>query len=112
MDQYLKSLEPARQAPLTEERDLILGAVPDTVETMRYRMPTYDYAGEMPCAFGSQKRYMSLYMDTEIVARNKPELSHLSLGKSCIRFKKIEELPPETIKVMLEETVRIIESDA
>ena len=31
-------------------RDLILDTVPDAEETMKHRMPTYDYAGEMLCA--------------------------------------------------------------
>jgi uncharacterized protein YdhG (YjbR/CyaY superfamily) len=48
---------------------------------------------------------MSLYMDTELVAKYQEELGHLNCGKSCIRFKKIDELPLETIERMIWETV-------
>ena len=105
VDAYLDDLEPERRAPLTELRALILEVVPDAVETMRYRMPTYEYEGEMLCAFASQKHYMSLYMDVSLVSKHKEELRHLSVGKSCIRFKSIEELPLNTIRLMLKETV-------
>jgi uncharacterized protein YdhG (YjbR/CyaY superfamily) len=68
-------------------------------------MPTYDYAGEGLCAFASQKHYMSLYMDVELVAKHKDELSHLNPGKSCIRFTELDTLPLETVKQILRETV-------
>jgi uncharacterized protein YdhG (YjbR/CyaY superfamily) len=100
----MEDLDPERRAALTELRSLILEAAPDLVETMKYRMPTYEYNEGMFCAFASQKHYMSLYMDTEIVAKHKEDLAGLNLGKSCIRFRKLEQLPLDTIKVMLHET--------
>jgi uncharacterized protein YdhG (YjbR/CyaY superfamily) len=102
---YLEGLDPDRQAALTELRKLILDAVPDVVETTRYRMPTYDYGDHMLCAFASQKHYMSLYMDTEIVGRYRGDLDNLSIGKSCIRFKRLEDLPLDTVRLMLTDTV-------
>jgi uncharacterized protein YdhG (YjbR/CyaY superfamily) len=85
----------------------VLETVPHAVETMRYRMPTYDYRDHMLCAFASQKRYMSLYMDTDIVDKHRADLAHLDLGKSCIRFRRLDQLPLDTIELMLEETVQI-----
>jgi uncharacterized protein YdhG (YjbR/CyaY superfamily) len=107
VEEYLESLEPKRRAALTELRSLVLASVPDAVETMRYRMPTYDYREQMLCAFASQKRYMSLYMDTEIVDKHREELAHLDLGKSCIRFRSLDQLPLDTIELMLGETVQL-----
>ena len=106
VDEYLSSLEPERRNPLTRLRALISEAVPDAVETMRYRMPTYEYQGDMLCAFASQKHYMSLYMDPGIVAKHKHDLKGLSIGKSCIRFKRLEDLPLDTVRVMLDEAVQ------
>ena len=76
------------------------------METIKYRMPTYEYGDGVLCAFASQKHYMSLYMDTDIVEKHREELTGLSIGKSCIRFKKMDQLPLDTIKRMLEETVQ------
>ncbi len=107
VDQYLENLQSERRAALTQLRSLVLETVPETVETMRYRMPTYDYKDHMVCAFASQNQYMSLYMDTDIVDRHREELAHLDLGKSCIRFRGLDQLPLDTIRLMLEETVQL-----
>ena len=68
-------------------------------------MPTYEYEGEALCAFASQKHYMSLYMEPELVERHREELAGLSVGKSCIRFRKLGKLPLETVRTILHETV-------
>ena len=105
VDAYLESLEPERCKALTKVRSLVLDTVPGAVETMKYRMPTYEHEGRVLCAFASQKRYMSLYMDTELVDKRREELAGLDAGKSCIRFRKLERLPLDTVRTILEETV-------
>jgi uncharacterized protein YdhG (YjbR/CyaY superfamily) len=106
VDEYLKNLDPERRAALTEIRSLVFKTLPDVVETMQYRMPTYECEDEMVCAFASQKHYMSLYMDTGLVEEHKEALADLDVGKSCIRFKRIEQLPLDTVRVILNETVQ------
>jgi hypothetical protein len=44
-------------------------------------------------------------MDVDSVAGHSDELSHLNVGKSCIRFTKIEKLPLDTVELILKETV-------
>ena len=106
VDDYMVELEPTRRAALDEVRALILETVPDAKETLKYRMPTYEYRGGVLCAFASQKQYMSLYMDTELVAKHRAELAGLNVGKSCIRFRKLEKLPLATVRIILEETLQ------
>ena len=101
---YLADLAPERQTALTELRSLILETVPDAVETMKYRMPTYEYGPGVLCAFASQKQYMSLYVEVEAVEQHREDLAGLSVGKSCIRFRKLEQLPMDTVRTILEET--------
>ena len=105
VDAYLEELAPYRKAALEQLRALIFKTVPMVEESMKYNMPTYDYAGEGLCVFASQKNYMSLYMDVDSVAQHSDELSHLNVGKSCIRFTKLEKLPLETVEQILKETV-------
>ena len=69
-------------------------------------MPTYDYKGAMLCAFASQKQYMSLYVEPRVLDRHRKELHALSLGKSCIRFKSIDQLPLGTVRTVLKATVQ------
>jgi uncharacterized protein YdhG (YjbR/CyaY superfamily) len=112
VDEYLENLAPERQAALAKLRSLVFEVAPDAVETMRYRMPTYEYGDGVLCAFASQKHYVSLYMDTDIVEKYREELTGLSIGKSCIRFRKLDQLPLDTTKRMLEETVQMRRSTA
>ena len=106
VDEYLAGLEPERREALTTLRSLILEVVPETAETMKYRMPTYEYSGGVLCAFASQKHYMSLYMDVELVDQHRQELAGLDVGKSCIRFRKLEKLPLDTARQILVETIQ------
>ena len=105
VDAYLENLEPERRATLTKLRSLIQEAAPNAVETMKYRMPTYEYDGGVLVAFASQKHYMSLYMDTELVEVHRQELAALNVGKSCIRFRRLEQLPLDTVRTILDETL-------
>jgi uncharacterized protein YdhG (YjbR/CyaY superfamily) len=109
VDQYLENLEPARRGALSELRSLILETVPDVVESMRYKMPTYGYGEAIFCAFASQKHYMSLYVEPRILNRHRTALDHLSLGKSCIRFKSIGQFPLGIVRTLIEETVQALE---
>ena len=111
VDSYLENLEPDRQAALIRLRFLVFEVAPDAVETMQYRMPTYQYRQELLCSFASQKRYMSLYMDTRLVEKYRDDLGDLDVGKSCIRFKRIEQLPLGTIRRMLIERAQNLLGD-
>lgn len=103
---YLETLPENRKIAVASIRAAILETVPVAEETMRYGMPTYDAAGDFLAAVASQKQYISLYMNTEVVAAHADDLSHLSVGKSCIRFTKLEKLPLDVVRVMLEETLQ------
>ena len=105
VDAYLEGLPPERREALTRLRGLVRETVPQARETMQYGMPTYEYGGEVLCSMASQKQYMSLYMDVELVAEHSGELAHLDVGKRSIRFRKLERLPEETVTAILRETV-------
>ena len=105
VDAYLESLAPERRTALAQLRSLVFRVAPAAKETMKYKMPTYEYEGETLCAFASQKHYMSVYLDTELVEKHRTELERLSVGKSCVRFKRLEQLPLDAIRLILTETV-------
>jgi uncharacterized protein YdhG (YjbR/CyaY superfamily) len=104
VDAYLSELAPDRRAALERIRSLIFETVPRVTETMKYRMPTYEL-DEVVCAVASQKHYVSLFMDVSLVAKYEQQLQHLDVGKSCIRFKRIGDLPLDIVRQILEETV-------
>ena len=110
VDTYLRDLEPKRRQALETVRDLIRKTMPQAEESMEYRMPTYQQNGHVVAAFASQKHYMSLYTDVEAIANHKGELEGLNLGKSCIRFRKIEDLPLDTVETILKESLQRAEA--
>jgi uncharacterized protein YdhG (YjbR/CyaY superfamily) len=98
---YLEAVPPERRKALEALRSLVFQVAPDATETLRYGLPAYDVGGEALCQFASQKHYVSLYLDPRIVDRYRGELEGLSLGKGCVRFRKLDRLPLETIERML-----------
>lgn len=104
VDNYLQTIPEKRRDALNTLRTWMDEALPAAREVIEYNMPGIAQ-DELICSFKSQKNYMSLYMDTDIVAAHSAELAHLNCGKSCIRFTRIDQLPEATIKQMLRETV-------
>lgn len=118
VDQYLAELpEPRRQA-LTAVRQTILDHLPDGYEeTMNWGMICYEvplatcpdtYNGKplMYAALASQKSHMAVYLTGIYMDESerhgfedayKATGKRMDLGKSCVRFKKLEDLPLELI---------------
>ena len=118
VEQYLNELPEDRKESLSIVREAIVKNLPTGyVEVMNWGMITYEvpletfpdtYNGKplMYAALASQKNHMSVYlmgcyMSPEI--RNKFENTYkqsgkkFDAGKSCIRFKKEDDLPLELI---------------
>ena len=90
--EYLQQLPDDRRAHLTELRELIKTTWPKIKEDMAYGMPTYHLEGHMFCAMANQKHYMSLYiMPYDLLRAFKMELKAYNCGRSCIRFRKLDE---------------------
>jgi uncharacterized protein YdhG (YjbR/CyaY superfamily) len=104
VDIYISRLRTNRREILERLRNLVRDTVPEAEENMHYRMPSYHVGDEMICAFESQKLYVSLYLDSEEVDKNINSFGYLNVGNSCIRFKRFEDLPIDTVKAILRKT--------
>jgi uncharacterized protein YdhG (YjbR/CyaY superfamily) len=102
VDEYLDEAPKERRAALDALRQIIRKAAPRAEESIQYGMPYYSLSG-VGCAFASQKQYMALYVGQEVADKHRAALGKLNCGKGCIRFKKWEDLPLDTIKVMVKE---------
>lgn len=125
VDQYLSELPTKRREDITVLRKIILKNLPDGfIETMQYGMisyiipfdhypKTYNHQPLAIVSLASQKNYMSLYL-MNIYSDKKKEYwfkeeykksgKKLDMGKSCLRFKKIEDLPLELIAKVINQT--------
>lgn len=97
---YFEALPAERREALLALRDLIAEALPpETRETMSYRLPTYELADEQVCSLGAQKHYLCLYVcNIPALDAHREAFSHLDCGKSCIRFKKLDDLPLDAVR--------------
>ncbi|MEM7105160.1 MAG: DUF1801 domain-containing protein [Bacteroidota bacterium] len=121
-DDYIKELPEERQSVMSKLREVILKNLPkDIEEVMNYGMigyviphsvypDGYHCDPKLPLPFfqlASQKNYiavyhMGLYADPKMLDWFKSEYPKhckrkLDMGKSCIRFKKMDDVPYELI---------------
>ena len=118
VEEYLAELPEVLRTALATVRQVILDNLPEGYEdTMQYGMIGYvvplerypvTYNGQ-PLAYAalaSQKNYMSVYLMNIysdggaakwFVDQCKTSGKRLDMGKSCVRFKKLEDLPIELI---------------
>jgi uncharacterized protein YdhG (YjbR/CyaY superfamily) len=102
---YLKGLPDENRKALRKLRTLIRKIAPDATESMQHGMPSYDLNGTI-CAFALQKQNLALYVcDTPLVERFKPRLGTVNCGKSCIRFKRLEDLQMDAVAELLRASV-------
>jgi len=119
VEEYIAALPAERRRAIAELRQLIVECLPEGFEEcmafgmIGYVVPlsrypkTYNGQPLMLAALASQKAYLSLYLmsvygdpDTERWFSDgfRRAGKRLDMGKSCVRFKSLEELPLELIK--------------
>ncbi len=128
VEEYLASLPPDRRTAIGAVRNVILTNLPAGYEeVMQYGMigyvvPHSIYPAGYHCdptkpltyaLLGSQKNHMAIYLcnvyghkETETWFRKAFAASgkKLDMGKSCVRFKKLEQLPLEVIGQVIART--------
>jgi hypothetical protein len=116
VQEYLDELPEDRRATVAAVRELVLANLPDGYEeVVQYGMLSYvvplERSGEtyngQPLAYvslASQKQKVSLYLmgvysDRESTFREEFEATgkRLDMGKSCVRFKALDDLPLDLI---------------
>jgi hypothetical protein len=118
VEEYLQELPEERRAVLAAVRAVILRNLPDGYrEAMRWGMISYEvplercpttYNGQPLCYAGlaAQKNYyaihlMSVYGSAERASWFREEFrkagKKLDMGKACVRFRRLEDLPLEVI---------------
>lgn len=115
-DEYFSSLSPDRHATITKLDEFIQQVAPTLKPYFAYNMLGYgsfkykNYKKEVidwpTVSIANQKNYISLYVccvqNREYIAEKyKDELGKVSVGKSCIRFKTIEDLDMKTLEKII-----------
>lgn len=135
VEEYIAALPAARHDVIAELREVILERLPDGYEeAMNWGMITYQvplatypdtYNGKplMYAALASQKNHFAVYLTgiyqdegrrEEFLAAYAETGKRLDMGKSCVRFRKVEDVPFDVIgdaiaAVPVEEFVTVAE---
>lgn len=118
---YLEALPEDRRAALSAVRDTINKNLPKGyAEGMQYKMPAWfvphevypagyhcDPSQPLPfCSIANQKNHMAIYLFCIYTSPGEPERfadewkaagKKLDMGKSCVRFKKLDDVPLEVV---------------
>ncbi|WP_046744759.1 DUF1801 domain-containing protein [Kordia zhangzhouensis] len=122
IEAYIEQLPEERKEPITRLRNILLENLPDGFsEQVNYNMPSFVvshaiYPGGYHCdpklplpfiSYASQKNFVALYhmgiyakkelLDWFVAEYPKHCKYKLDMGKSCIRFKKMNDIPYELI---------------
>ena len=127
-DEYIAALDEPRRGEIARIDKFIRGALPKKgyephvssgmgVGMLAYGTFHYKYASGREgdwsrVALASNKQYISLYVcasdGTQYVAEKyKKQLPKASIGKSCVRFKRFDDLDPKVVKAMLQEAAKV-----
>jgi hypothetical protein len=119
--EYFDALPEERKKPMKVIDKFIRKVSPTLKPNFLYNMPGYGvfkYQNHKKqilhwpvIALASQKNYMSLYVcaldkGEYIAEKHKNHLGKVSVGRSCIRFKKIEDLNLKTLEKVIKQAVK------
>lgn len=125
VEQYLAELDPERREQIGAVRDVVLASLPEGYrETMNWGMISYEVPLErypntynkQPLAYAalaSQKNYMSLYLmglygnperEQDFEERYRATGKRYDMGKSCVRFRRLDDLPLDLIAEVIAAT--------
>jgi uncharacterized protein YdhG (YjbR/CyaY superfamily) len=122
-DEYIERLAEPRRSEVRALHELIRRSVPQLEPTMEFGMLGYGKfhykypsgrEGEwMLVAVASNKNYISLYVTPAapdggyLAERYKEQLPKASIGKSCIRFKRLGDLDQDVLERLLRRVVEL-----
>jgi len=110
---YVAAIPAERRPHIERLRALVKKTVPQATEGIEWGMLGYTIGGRVFVAMASQKNYMSLYLcdlytQPALAKKHAKALAKLKMGKSCINFSSVDELPLDTIAAILREASRVV----
>ncbi len=92
IDRYIAGCSANHGRAVSVVRKLVYCVAPEASESIQYKMPTFSIEGKTLCSISSRAGYIALYCEPDVVAKHLAGLKNLDVGKSCIRFKKLEDI--------------------
>jgi hypothetical protein len=126
-EDYIEQIEEPRRSDIRALHAMIAKAVPKLAPSIQsgmigYGSYHYKYASgrEGDCAIialASQKSYISVYITASengeyVAEKHKAELPKASIGKSCIRFKKLAEIDLKVLEKLVKLGAKVMAKSA
>lgn len=121
--EYIAQIDEPRKSEIQQLHDFIRKTIPDQKPYIVHNIigyGTYPYktkAGKegewFPVGLASQKNYISVYAccvtkDGKYIAEKyKKELPKASIGRSCIRFKKVQDIDLDVLEKIILECIEV-----
>jgi uncharacterized protein YdhG (YjbR/CyaY superfamily) len=109
VDAWFTEVDAKRKPALEAVRAIAVKHLGAGAERMSYGMPAYVRPDDdAPVfAFNSQKQHISLYVSTRVHPLHAEALAKLDTGKSCIRFRKPEQIDLDLVDRLLADTAKL-----
>ena len=123
VDTYLQALPDARRELVRTVHERVRHAVPELEVRMwgkvigygsfHYRSKSGREGDWFPIGLANQKRYVSLYLcaaddDGYLAEANAERLGRVDVGKSCVRFKKLEDLNLDVVDELCRRATELV----
>jgi hypothetical protein len=83
-------------------RDVIFEIAPESDEIIEYGMLGYPGLANL----AAQKHYVALYVKPAVLAEHREHFSGADCGKSCLRFRRPDQIDRERLRVLLGDVLR------
>jgi uncharacterized protein YdhG (YjbR/CyaY superfamily) len=110
VDEYIASAPKDIQNKLNQIRATIKEVAPTAIEGISYRMPYYNYKGQLAW-FSLMKSHIWLYLRPPLIEEHRKELAKYKTTKSAIHFAMHEELPILLIKKLIKARMKMNEAE-
>jgi uncharacterized protein YdhG (YjbR/CyaY superfamily) len=107
IENYISQFEPYIQERLTEIRQLFFDVLPDTEESIRYKMPAYK-VGKYYLYFAAYKNHIGFYPVYGLTEIEDEVSAYRAKGtKDSLHFMHNKPLPKELIKIIIKQKSKL-----
>ena len=100
VDGYVKAAPKEARAKLLQLRSLVKSTAPSAKESIRYRIPCYNYYGALVW-FAAFKNHISIFLRPPVIEEHKNELKGYETTKSAVHFPMNKPLPTVLIRKLI-----------
>lgn len=101
VDEYIDSFPDVQKAKLSEVRQMLRAALPDTHEMLKWGAPaTVESNGMILVIFSGHKQHMNFVVTPSTIQAFTKELGGLETGKGAVRLSYDNPLPIQLLKKM------------